>query len=166
MATKMRVAGLTVDPSSNVPIVVLQTENDEEMLPIWIGIMEASAIASELEKVENSRPMTHDLFVNTLKAIGVALEKILVSELKDNTYYARLFLVDRQGKRYEVDARPSDSIALALRAKAEIWVEESVLELAHKLDKDAVSDKQRTEEEKWQEILENIDPDDLGKYRM
>ncbi len=166
MATKMRVAGLTVDPSSNVPIVVLQTENDEEMLPIWIGIMEASAIASELEKIEIARPMTHDLFVNTLKEIGVTLEKILVSELKDNTYFARLFLVDRQGKRYDVDARPSDSIALALRAKADIWVEESVLELAHKLDKDASSDKQRTDEEKWQEILENIDPDDLGKYRM
>ena len=166
MATKMRVAGLTVDPSSNVPIVVLQTENDEEMLPIWIGIMEASAIASELEKIEIARPMTHDLFVNTLKEIGVTLEKILVSELKDNTYFARLFLVDRQGKRYDVDARPSDSIALALRAEAEICVEESVLELAHKLDKDAASDKQRTDEEKWQEILENIDPDDLGKYRM
>lgn len=166
MAVKMKVAGLTVDPSSNVPIIILQDEKDEKMLPIWIGILEASAIATVLEEIQLARPMTHDLFVSTLNELGVKIEKIVVNALEDNTYFARIHMRDRDGKQINIDARPSDSIALALRTDAEIFVEDQVLESAALLDKEVTKNWKKLEEDKWKDLLEKIDEDDLGKYRM
>jgi len=166
MAKKMKIAGLTVDPSSNVPIVLLHDETGEDILPIWIGILEASSIATQLENIELARPMTHDLFASVLKQLGARITKIVINDLNENTYFARISLADREGRIFEIDARPSDSIAMALRAKADIYVEESVLEKAQRIDKKTLEEQQKTMEEKWKEFLENIDPDDLGKYRM
>jgi len=165
MPVKMHVVGITVDSNTNAPIVVLRDEEGEKILPIWIGILEASSIATQLEKVELARPMTHDLFINLLRLVGLKLNKIIVTDLQDNTYYARIFFADNKGKEFDIDARPSDSLALALRAEAEIFVNESVLEKATLIDKKVLENARKTMDEKWKEILENIDPDDLGKYR-
>jgi len=166
MAVKMFVDEITIDQTGNAPVVVLKDENGKRKLPIWIGILEASAIAAALEKQQFARPMTHDLFSNTLHELGIMLEKIVVSDLLDNTYYARLHLMDRNGKRFEIDARPSDSIALAVRMEADIYVEEGVLSQARSLDEKAETELKKLDEEKLKEILENLDEDDLGKYRM
>jgi bifunctional DNase/RNase len=166
MPIKMNVIGITVDPSNNSPIVVLKEADGERMLPIWIGILEAAAIATQLEKVELTRPMTHDLFNHVLSEIGVKIRKIVVNNLDNNTYFARIFFIGNDGKEFDVDARPSDSLALALRGKAEIWVDEGVLDKAKDLDLKAMDSLRKTMDEKWKEVLEEIDPDDLGKYRM
>lgn len=163
---KMDVAGLTVDPTSDSPIVILRDEKGEFTLPIWIGILEASAIATQLENVNLARPMTHDLLVTMLTSLEATVRKIVVSDLRDNTYFARIYLEDREGRAFDIDARPSDSIALALRVKAEIFVDRSVLERASLLDENALKNMKKTVEDKWKELLDNIDPDDLGKYRM
>ncbi|MDP8225510.1 MAG: bifunctional nuclease family protein [Candidatus Lernaella stagnicola] len=165
-AIKMSVVGLTVDPSSNSPIVVLRDEEGRFTLPIWIGILEASSIATQLEKIELSRPMTHDLFVSVLENAGMRLSRVLVNDLRENTYFARIFFQDDEGNEFDVDARPSDSIAMALRVEAEIFVEEGVLERAEALDKKALEHAEKSMDDKWKEILESLDPDDLGKYRM
>jgi bifunctional DNase/RNase len=166
MPVRMNVVGITVDPNSNSPIVVLKESEGERLLPIWIGILEASSIATQLEKVELSRPMTHDLFMIVLQTLHTKIERIVVNDLEDNTYYARIFLRNRSGKEFNLDARPSDSIALALRAGADIWVDEQVLDKAKELDQASLAQMKKTMDEKWKEILENVDPDELGKYRM
>jgi bifunctional DNase/RNase len=163
---KMDVAGLTVDPTNDSPIVILRDEKGEYTLPIWIGILEASAIATQLENVNLARPMTHDLLVTMLNSLKATVQKIVVSDLRDNTYFARIHLVDQAGRKFDLDARPSDSIALALRVKAQIFVDKSVLERANLLDENALKNLKKTVEDKWKELLDNIDPDDLGKYRM
>jgi len=166
MAVKMKVVGLMVDPNNSGPVVVLRDEAGEHLLPIWIGILEASSIAAAMEKLQLARPMTHDLFVSTLAEIGARIDKIVVNDLQDNTYFARIHLVDQQGRTHEIDARPSDSIALALRVSADIYVEENVLDNAIKLDKEMFEKMQKAQEDKWKEMLEELDEDDLGKYRM
>jgi hypothetical protein len=166
MAVKMKVVGLMVDPTSNGPVVVLRDEKGDHLLPIWIGILEASSIAAAMEKLELNRPMTHDLFVNVLAELGVTVTKIVVNDLQDNTYYARIHLTDTRKKAFDVDARPSDSIALALRVGADIYVEDSVLTNAIKLDKEMFEKMQKAQEDRWKEMLENLDEDELGKYRM
>jgi uncharacterized protein len=163
---KMTVAGLTVDPGNKSPIVVLKDSDGKYMLPIWIGILEASSIAAQLEKIELSRPMTHDLFASVLNETGLTLARIVVNDLRDNTYFARLFFVDESGKEFDLDARPSDSIAMALRVDAEIFVAQDVLDRADLLDRRAMEQAEENMEEKWKEILEGLDPEDLGKYRM
>ncbi len=163
---KMVVAGLTVDPTSNSPIVVLKDDEGKYTLPIWIGILEASSIATQLESMELSRPMTHDLFISVLENIGARIAKIVISEIRDNTYFARIHFIDREGNEFDIDARPSDSIAMALRVQADIFVEEVVLERTEALDKRALQNAEKEMEDKWKDILENLDPDDLGKYRM
>ena len=157
----MKVQGLTIDPASNSPILILQEMTGERTLPIWIGLLEATAIASELEKVSFSRPMTHDLTMNFLKQLGCTISKIEVTQIKENTFYALIHLQGPEGTK-AIDSRPSDAIALALRAEAPILVAEEVLVAAA-----ASPDTGRAQEGKdWEDVLEGMDPEDFGKYKM
>ncbi|MEP6802227.1 MAG: bifunctional nuclease family protein [Acidobacteriota bacterium] len=157
---KMEIKGLLMDPVSNMPVVILRDQNDGAFLPIWVGIFEANAIAIEMEKIQAPRPMTHDLLHNVLSALGVHVDRIVVNELKENTFFARLHL-SRGAERWTVDSRPSDAIALALRARAEIFVEEDVLERSKTIRAEGSTDPEKLK--KW---LEEVNPEDLGKYRM
>lgn len=165
MLRPMIVSGLTIDPLTNNPIVILKEIDGEKTLPIWIGLLEATAIASELEGIEFSRPMTHDLLKNVMEKVNVKVNKIEVCDLKNNTYYA-LIHITHDGKEINIDARPSDALALSLRMNAPIFVEEEVIEKSQQIDLKAQPDDKSKEGKKWQEILENLNPDDFGKYKM
>lgn len=157
----MSIKGLMLDPSSNVPIVILKQEDSQIFLPIWIGVFEANAIALRIEEVETPRPMTHDLLHKTLETLEAQIEKVVISDLRDNTFYALIHL-QQNGRSLEVDARPSDAIALAVRAEAPIFVTKPVLEKAQAVDLAS----QATDEEKLKKWLEEVSPEDLGKYEM
>ncbi len=161
MLIEMTIKGLMVDPITNMPIVILRDEEGQRTLPIWVGIFEANAIARQIENIETPRPMTHDLLRNVIGDLNANVEKIVVADLKDNTFFALIHL--RVGdEAVAIDARPSDAIALALRVRAPILVEESVIDNAKSLD--FAPDKADSERlAKW---LESLDPDDLGKYKM
>ncbi|MFH1654225.1 MAG: bifunctional nuclease domain-containing protein [Pseudomonadota bacterium] len=163
---KVAVTGLTIDPFTSMPIVILKDDKEKHTLPIWIGLIEASSIATELEKVELSRPMTHDLLKNILSNIGVDVEKITIHDLADNTFYAKIFL--KRGKdSWVVDSRPSDAIALALRCETPIYVSKSVIDKSRKIDITTTMDDTKEERrKKWAEILDNLSPEDFGKYKM
>ena len=165
MLIEMKVTGLTIDPFTSMPIIILKDLKEKSALPIWVGLIEASAIATELENIKLSRPMTHDLIKNMLDALGVKVSKVTVSELKDNTFFAHIIL-DHGGKEIDLDSRPSDAIALALRTKAPIFVDKKVIDKSRKIDltKDGVDDS--TRKQKWTEILEQLSPEDFGKYKM
>ena len=165
MYTPMSITGLTVDPITNSPIVILKEIDGDGTLPIWIGLLEATAIASELEGIKFSRPMTHDLLKNMMDMVHVRVSKIEVCDLKDNTYYARINF-EFNGKEMSIDARPSDAIALSLRLDAPIFVSEDVISRSTQIDLKAVAQDKTEKGKKWQEILENLDPDDFGKYKM
>ncbi len=166
-AIKMTIHAITLDPQSNSPILILKEEGGERTLPIWIGLLEATAIATEMEKLEFARPMTHDLAVNLLKAAGIRLVRIDVTELKDNTYYAEITL-DTGDKVVRVDSRPSDAVALALRAGADIFVNEEVLKSSTRVEPQptvVTGDASEKDEDKWNKILEELDPSAF-KYKM
>ncbi|HBE43903.1 MAG TPA: hypothetical protein DDW17_00245 [Deltaproteobacteria bacterium] len=165
MLKEMKVAGITVDPFTNTPIVILKDLEEKDVLPIWIGLLEASSIATAIENIQTPRPMTHDLLKNILDALGIKVIKIEVNDLRDNTYFA-LIHFDVNKKRLVIDARPSDAIALALRTGASIFVEESVIQKSAKVDLTQKGDKVVTDTVEWEEILENLNPDDFGKYKM
>jgi bifunctional DNase/RNase len=161
MEVEMKIRGLMMDPVTNMPIVVLKDVTGNSILPIWVGIYEANAIALEIEKVSTPRPMTHDLIKILLLGLGTGIRKVVVSELKDDTFYAVIWL-DRDGELISVDSRPSDALALALRHDCPIYVEERVLKTSK--DSNSVSEKVNNEElRKW---LENLNEDDLGRYKM
>ena len=160
---EMKVTGLTIDPFTSMPIIILKDMEDKAALPIWIGLIEASAIATELEKIKLSRPMTHDLLKNILDSMEIKVMKVAITELRDNTFYAKIHL-KKDNKEIEMDARPSDAIAVALRTKSPIFVEKSVVEKSRKIDLGATEDEQK--KRKWTEILEGLSPDDFGKYKM
>jgi bifunctional DNase/RNase len=157
----MEIKGLMLDPSSNVPIVILKETDSQLFLPIWIGVFEANAIALRIEGVEPPRPMTHDLLRSALEQLGARVEKIVISDLRDNTFFALIHL-RREESSITVDARPSDAIALALRANAPIYVLRTVMEKAQAVDLAT----QATDEEKLPKWLEQISPEELGKYTM
>ena len=157
----MSIKGLSVDPITNMPIIVLRETQGERMLPIWVGVFEANAIALQMESVETPRPMTHDLLKSVIEELGGRLERIVVSELKDNTFYATLRLRSQQGALI-VDARPSDAIALALRSGARIFVEEAVIQNARSRD-DPSPETGLRRVQKW---LEGLSDEELGKYKM
>jgi uncharacterized protein len=161
MQIEMTIKGLMVDPVTNMPIVLLRDEAGTRVLPIWVGIFEANAIALQMENISTPRPMTHDLLRNVIADLKGVIDRIVVTELKENTFYAVIHLTVN-GDTVAVDSRPSDAIALALRAKAPIFVEESVLDQAKSAD--LVPD--RADNERLQKWLESLDPDDLGKYKM
>jgi uncharacterized protein len=166
MLLEMKVSGLTIDPITNTPIVILKDLQESKAIPIWIGLFEASAIATELEHVVFSRPMTHDLMNEFLKALDVTVNRIEIVDIRNNTFFAAVYLV-RDGQTYRVDARPSDAIALALRAGASIFVEESVLEKSRNSDFGIkLADIDKFKEDKVREFLENLSAEDFGKYKM
>ena len=165
MYTPMSISGLTVDPITNSPIVILKEIDGDGTLAIWIGLLEATAIASELEGIKFSRPMTHDLLKNMMDMVHVRVSKIEVCDLKDNTYYARINF-EFNGKEMSIDARPSDAIALSLRLDAPIFVSEDVISRSTQIDLKAEAQDKTEKGKKWQEILESLDPDDFGKYKM
>ncbi|PYQ35498.1 MAG: hypothetical protein DMF54_01980 [Acidobacteria bacterium] len=158
---KMEIKGLLMDPVSNMPVVVLRDAANGVFLPIWVGIFEANAIALQMEKITTPRPMTHDLLKNLLGELDAKVEKIVINDLKDNTFFARIHLL-RGETRWNVDSRPSDAIALALRVDAEIFVEEEVLEKSKTLRPDG----EDTDPERLKKWLEEVNPEELGKYRM
>lgn len=165
MFLEMRVHAIAVDPTTKVPIVILKDLEEKETLPIWIGVLEASAIATELETVSFSRPMTHDLLKQILKSTDADVTKITVTDVKDNVYYA-IIHINSNGKFLEVDARPSDAIALALRTDSPIMVDTKVLRKTNDVSLLMDSDKKDTDIAEWLELLEELKPEEFGKYKM
>ena len=161
MEVEMKIRGLMMDPVSNMPIVLLKDVGSDTVLPIWVGVYEANAIALEIEKVSTPRPMTHDLIKSVLTGLDALVHKVVVTELKDDTFYAVIWL-EREGHVVSIDSRPSDALALALRVDCPIFVEETVLK-SSKISS-AVNEKSTSEElRKW---LEGLSDDDLGRYKM
>lgn len=165
MLLEMKVFGLALDPLTNAPIIILKDSSDKNVLPIWIGPLEASAIATELEKIHLARPMTHDLLKEILKSLDITVPKIEITNLEDNVYYAVIHLVSGNN-HYTVDARPSDAIAVALRTNSPIFVEKKVLEKSRYIDSSRHEDKDRDRQAEWLEMLENLSSKNFGKYKM
>jgi bifunctional DNase/RNase len=164
---EMRVGGLTLDPVTKTPIVILKDTENKLNLPIWIGLMEATAMATELEGIKMARPMTHDLLRNLIVDLGGIVESIEVTDLRDNTYYA-VTCLQTGGRRVTVDSRPSDAISLALRTKSPIFVAKKVLEASSVLQQTEETQEQNlsnVSRDKWADILEKMSPDDF-KYKM
>lgn len=159
---EMKVEGLTLDPLTNMPIIILKDLSSDKALPIWVGYFEANAIALEIEQVSTPRPMTHDLLKSLIQNMKAEVNHILVSELKDNTFYAIISLVYGD-ITLTIDSRPSDAIALALRTKSPIFVEEKVIEDAKSLDLPDPEKTKTSDDKQWKNWLENIKPDDFGK---
>jgi len=161
MEVEMKIRGLMMDPVTNMPIVILKDTGGDSVLPIWVGIYEANAIALEIEKVTTPRPMTHDLLKNLLTGLDANVRKVVVNELRDDTFFAIIW-VERDGQIISIDSRPSDALALALRVDCPIFVEDEVLKTSKMAS--AVSDRVSQEElRKW---LENLGDEDLGRYKM
>lgn len=165
MPVRVTVAGLTIDPYTNSPIMLLKEQDGENTLPIWIGLLEATAIASELEGVNFSRPMTHDLLKNVIEQFGGSITMVEVCDLRDNTFFARISAT-KENTSITIDARPSDAIALALRAKAPIFVHEIVFEKSANIDMKGKEMMGGEEGEKWADILKSLSSEDFGKYKM
>jgi uncharacterized protein len=161
MQIEMTIKGLMVDPITNMPIIILRDTDGQKVLPIWVGIFEANAIALQIENIATPRPMTHDLLRNVINDLKATVQKIVVCDLKDNTFFALVYIAVN-GDTIAVDARPSDAIALALRARAPIFVEESVIENAKTVDFTT----EKPDADRLQKWLESLDPEDLGKYKM
>ncbi len=162
MLHKVSIAGLTMDPTSNTPIIILKSEKTDQAIPIWIGLLEATSIASALQKIQFDRPMTHDLFKNFTERLAIGIERVEVCDLKDNTFYARIYFAS-EGHRFDMDARPSDAIALALRYQAPIYVDETVIEKSRTEEPEGEALDESQEGQKWAEYLKNLSPDDFGK---
>jgi bifunctional DNase/RNase len=161
MQIEMTIKGLMVDPITNMPIVILRDKEGQRVLPIWVGIFEANAIALQIENIPTPRPMTHDLLRNVIHDLKASVKKVVVCDLQENTFYALIYL-SMNGDTLAIDARPSDAIALALRTRAPIFVEDSVIDHAKTID--FAPDK--ADADRLQKWLESLDPDDLGKYKM
>jgi bifunctional DNase/RNase len=165
MLHKVSIAGLTMDPTSNTPIIILKSEDNEQAIPIWIGLLEATSIASALQNVKFDRPMTHDLFKNFTVRLDISIAKVEVCDLRDSTFFARIYFASQDGS-FDMDARPSDAIALALRFKAPIYVDDKVMEKSKMSQADVEVLDESEEGKKWAEYLENLSPDDFGKYKV
>ncbi len=166
MLIEMKVLGLTIDPVTNTPIVILKDMDNNKAIPIWIGLFEASAIATELKKIVFPRPMTHDLFSEFLKSFDVTLIRIEIVDIRSNTFFANIYM-RKEGQEFTIDARPSDAIAIALRMNAPIFVDEIVIEKSRNVDFGIkLNDLDKLKEEKIKEFLENLSVEDFGKYKM
>ena len=161
MQIEMSIKGLMVDPITNTPIVILRDKDGQRVLPIWVGIFEANAIALQIENVTTPRPMTHDLLRNVIQDLKATVQKIVVCDLQENTFYALIYL-GLNGDTVAIDARPSDAIALALRTRAPIFVEDTVIDNAKTVDFTT----EKADADRLHKWLESLDPDDLGKYKM
>ena len=165
MLHKVSIAGLTMDPASNTPIIILKSEEDDQAIPIWIGLLEATSIASALQNINYERPMTHDLFKNFTDMLEISIAKVEVCDLKDNTFYARIYFVSK-GKNFDMDARPSDAIALALRYSAPIFVDDAVMKKS-KMPEGEMEVMDTSEEgKKLADYLESLNPEDFGKFKV
>jgi len=162
MEIEMTIKGLMIDPITNMPIIILRDQDGQRILPIWVGVFEANAIALQIENVQTPRPMTHDLLKNIIDDLSAQVERVVVCELKENTFYATIHL-RRNAQAITVDARPSDAIALALRTKSPIFVEDAVLLSARGAD---ASGKESMDVSRLQKWLEGLTEDELGKYKM
>ncbi|MEN8243504.1 MAG: bifunctional nuclease family protein [Thermodesulfobacteriota bacterium] len=165
MLHKVSVAGLTMDPASNTPIIILKTDDDEQAIPIWIGLLEATSIASSLQDIKFDRPMTHDLFKNFSEFFDAVVTRVEVCDLKDNTFYARIFFKTAD-KSFDMDARPSDAIAIALRFNAPIFVDDKVVQKSKAGEGPSEVFDESEEGRKWAEYLEKLNPEDFGKYKV
>jgi bifunctional DNase/RNase len=158
---EMKVKGLALDPLTSTPIVILKDLAEGRALPIWVGVFEANAIALEMESVPTPRPMTHDLIKNVIEGAHAKVIRIVINDIKDNTFYA-VIVLSSNGNEVSIDSRPSDAIALALRVDAPIYVAKKVLDEARLID---LSEPEE-DEEKWKEWIEDLRPEDFGKYEM
>jgi bifunctional DNase/RNase len=161
MEVEMKINRLMMDPVTNMPIVILKDAESDTVLPIWVGVFEANAIALEIEKVSTPRPMTHDLIKNVLTGLDAAVHKVVVTELKDDTFYAVIWL-EKEGRVISIDSRPSDALALALRVDCPIFVDDEVL----KNSKLAANLSARSTDEELRKMLEGLNDEDLGRYKM
>ena len=166
MFKEMKISRLILDPVTNTPIIILKDLEDELTLPIWIGLLEASSIALELEKEPPQRPMTHDLIKNILGSLNVHVSKVEVTDLRESTFYALIYLT-MDGKTFKIDARPSDAIAIALRTSSPIYVDEKVIGKLKKVNLESIKDTDKVDESTdLQDLLEEMSPEDFGKYKM
>ena len=161
MEVEMKINRLMMDPVTNMPIVILKDSGSDTVLPIWVGVFEANAIALEIEKVSTPRPMTHDLIKNVLTGLEAAVHKVVVTELKDDTFYAVIWL-EREGQVISIDSRPSDALALALRVDCPIFVDDEVLNNS----KLAANLSAKSTDEELRKMLEGMNDEDLGRYKM
>ena len=161
MELEMKIRGLMMDPITNMPIVILKEACGSGILPIWVGVYEANAIALEIEKVVTPRPMTHDLLKNVLVGLDACVRKVVVTNIKDDTFYAVIWL-ERTGMLVSIDSRPSDALALALRIDCPIFVEDEVL----KCSKSKEGSQDRLKDEDLRRLLENMPDEDMGRYKM
>lgn len=164
MLHKVNIAGLAMDPASNTPIILLKTEDGDKTLPIWIGLLEATSIASAIQEIKFDRPMTHDLFKNLTQMLNVHINRIDICDLKENTFFAQIHFASQE-RSFTMDARPSDAIALALRFQAPIFVDERVMEQSQERKSGEVLDDSE-EGKKWADYLEKLSPEDFGKYKV
>ena len=159
---EMKVEGLTLDPLTNMPIIILKDLLSDKALPIWVGYFEANAIALEIEKINTPRPMTHDLLRSMISSLRAKVKHIVINDLKENTFFAVISVI-QNGSDTTIDSRPSDAIALALRTKSPIFVEEKVIEAAKKLDLPDPDKIQNDEKKQWKDWITSIKPQDFGK---
>jgi uncharacterized protein len=161
MELEVKIRGLMMDPMTNMPVVVLKETQGSGVLPIWVGVYEANAIALEIEKVQTPRPMTHDLLKNVLTGLNVRVQRVVVCDLKEDTFYALIWM-ERDGQVISMDSRPSDALALALRLDCPIYVDDQVL----KSSKIAGATAEKSSNEELRKWLENLNDEDLGRYKM
>jgi len=165
MLHKVSIAGMTMDPASNTPIIILKAEDDDRAIPIWIGLLEATSIASVLQDIKLDRPMTHDLFKNLLDRLQINVEKIEVCDLKENTFYAVIYF-SSAGESFSMDSRPSDAIAIALRFDAPIYIDDKVIEKSQQgYEEGEILDKSKKGKE-MADYLSSLSPDDFGKFKV
>ena len=165
MLHRVTISGLAMDQATNTPIILLKTEEGEQTIPIWIGLLEATSIASALQNIQFDRPMTHDLFKNLTQLLNIQVVRIDICDLKDNTFFAEIHFTS-QDNTFTMDARPSDAIALALRYQAPIFIDDRVIEKSQmgRENADALDDSE--EGKKWADYLEKLSPEDFGKYKI
>jgi bifunctional DNase/RNase len=162
---KVTISGLILDPDSNTPILILKSDENDQVIPIWIGLLEATAIATSLKNIHFDRPMTHDLFLNFVGLTGTTVTSVEVCDIRDSTFYAKINFSSSEAS-FSLDSRPSDAIAIALRADAPIFVDEMVFLKSNKMDEPVHAADDSEEGRKWAEYLKNLSSDDFGKYKV
>jgi len=165
MLHKVNIAGMSLDQESNTPIIILKAVDTDQAIPIWIGLLEATAIASALQNIKFERPMTHDLIKNFLNVLKVEVAKVEVCDLKDNTFFAKIYYISEE-KNFSMDARPSDAIAIALRFGAPIYVDDKVIEKSKMGEGEGDALDKSEKGKKWAEYLSKLSADDFGKYKV
>ena len=165
MLHEVNIASMAIDPTSNTPIIILKSVKGDQAVPIWIGLLEATSIASALRDIKFDRPMTHDLFKNFIDNLEMEVSKVEVCDLKDNTFYARIYFVSKD-KSFDMDARPSDAIAIALRFGAPIYVDDKIFDQSQMVEGDYEVLNKSEDGKKWAEYLEKLSPEDFGKYKV